>query len=946
MTDQQWRRAWNLYQTASTLPRNERDAFIDSASPDPEVRCEIRMMLTESDEGRPPGADAISEAVAAAAAGVVRHGQIPSPPVNPRQGESFGRYRIVRVVGRGGMGEIYEAADPELDRSVALKFLPAGSLDQPAAMARFNREARSLSAINHPNIVTVHEVIQESGQIAIVMELVEGQPLRHLCGPGAMSLTRLAHIGLQIARALEAAHARGVIHGDIKPENVMVRPDGYAKVLDFGLARRVQPAGEGEVTDAMQQGQPGAIGTFRYMAPEQLRNEPATPASDLYSLGLLLYEMASGRHPFGGTTAFSALKGNAPKLPAPLHQQHPELPASLDDLILAMLPRDPANRISSAEAVALLEELARTADPRNVNTGRRALAATVCGAAAVLAGTLWWGAASTPAGPPVQIRPLTSQMGRETEPVFSPDGNWIAYLWAGDSGKNPGLYVRSFKSDAPKLLASGSSPHPIRAIVFSPDGARIAFRRNDGIFAIARNGSGSAVKLATSEDRCQGSGLDWSPDGSALLLAECPAGFPIPVVMQVELASGHRRQLTSPPASTQGDFDPHYSPAGTQVAFRRALQPVVEDLYVLKLGSKDPIAISRDARGLAGLAWMPDGKSILVSSQRSSGIYGLWRFYLDKPFKPETFAQAGQHAKAPAVARLGGRAAWINQVIDHNIWEIPFDAAGGTPKRIISSLQRDVDGNIGPDGRIAFRSDRSGVSEIWIAAPDGSAPVRVTSMDGPLTGTPRWSPDGKHLAFDSRPASNPDIYLLHCDASVCQGPPRRLTDDPSSDVMPSWSRDGKSIYFGSSRTGRREVWKLSLEDGAKPEQITRNGGYLGIESADGRWLYYSKIVQHHGIWRKPLRGAGAEEQVAEPFDDYGAGSWLLAPGDKEIVYLGSGQDTGIRAWNIVTRKSRLLHDVKDRAIERGLSVSPDGRRLIYSQLDRSDSNVMIAEGIR
>jgi Tol biopolymer transport system component len=542
-------------------------------------------------------------------------------------------------------------------------------------------------------------------------------------------------------------------------------------------------------------------------------------------------------------------------------------------------------------------------------------------------------------------------MGRESEPALSPDGNWVAYLWTGsDSGNVPGLYVKGFHADTSRQLPTGDSPHRIRALAFSPDSSRIAFRRQDGIFEAARDGSREPSQLAASADHCQGTGLDWSPGGRSLLLAECPAGSKIPAVVELDLASGRRRQITFPPANTQGDFDPRYSPDGQTIAFRRAVQPVVEDLYILALGSNaSPTAISRDGRGIAGLAWMPDGKSLLVSSQRTSGIYALWRFSLDRPFEPVAFTQAGQHAKSPTVSRKGpARAAWIDQVTDHNIWELQeWERQGrSAPKRIVASLQRDVDGHIGPDGRLAFRSDRSGVSEIWVSAPDGSSPVRVTAMDGPLTGTPRWSPNGKHLVFDSRPASNPDIYLIRCEGACDGSRPRRLTDHPASDVMPSWSRDGKFVYFGSSRTGRRELWRISIEEGAKAQQITRNGGYLGIESEDGQWLYFSKIVEQHGIWRIPLGRPGAEEFVAELFDDYGAGSWLLAPGGKEILYLGSGKNKGLRAWNLLTRQDRLLHNDPIHSIERGLSISADGRRIVYSQLDRSDSNVMVAEGLR
>jgi eukaryotic-like serine/threonine-protein kinase len=772
MTDHQWRQAWDLYQTASGLNPKEREAFIDSSTDDVEVRCEVRMMLAESAEGSAVNGGAMAKVVAAAAASLVG-AEGPGPVTGPQAGDSFGRYTLLRMIGRGGMGEVYEASDAELDRKVALKFLRVGGLARQNSMERFIDEAHSLSALNHPNIVTVHEVLKDGGHVAIVMELVEGKPLRQLCGDGPMDLFQVAETGRQVALALEAAHARGIVHGDIKPENVMVRPDGYAKVLDFGLAKRIEAAASG----SEGRNHSSIFGTFRYMAPEQMRSEPVTPASDVYSLGLLLYEMASGRHPFGDEPGFAGLARGSLRTPEALAKANSGIPASFDRLILWMLMGEGEARPTAPQVVAQLEELVRTLDPRNAAAAAaaaargkglagRAIAASVCGAILVLGGTLWFGLQSRAkssggGGAPVEPRPLTSQLGRETEPALSPTGDWIAYLWTDDSGRNPGLYSRSLASDASKELMAGSEL-AIRAIVFSPAGKRIAFRRQDGIFTIPREGSAKgAERVADSLGGCEGSGLDWSPDGKSMLLAECPKGSALPALIEIDLSSGVRRALTDPPASTQGDYDPRYSPDGSQIAFRRALQPVVEDIYVLNLRSSgaQPMPISRDARGISGLAWMPDGKSLLVSSQRSGGFSGLWRFYPSKPFEPEAFAQAGQHAKMPTVARRGTKLAWINQVIDHNIWELPVQPGtlvpAGPPRRLIASLQRDVDCHVGPDGRIAFRSDRSGVSEIWIAKPDGSNPVRVTSMNGPLTGTPRWSPDGRYLAFDSRPGNTP-----------------------------------------------------------------------------------------------------------------------------------------------------------------------------------------------
>lgn len=316
-----WRAFWEIYEKAADMPPAERLALVESCVEScrcaPEVARELLELLEVLDAE-------------------------PSAPISPapRRGKS-GRYVVMQELGRGGMGQVFAAQDTELDRMVALKVLSPAVLAE-SSVETLVREAKAASALNHPNIVTVHEVIEWEAGLAIVMEMVEGKALRSLVGISLLN-EELAHLGAQIAAALAEAHARGIIHRDIKPENILVREDGYVKLLDLGLARRVD-AGQSSSGNL-------AAGTLRYISPEQTRGHSLTVASDIFSLGVVLYELAAGVHPFEAPSPFEVVHSAATREPRPPSRLNPSLHPGLSKLILAMLSKQPENR-PSAQAVA------------------------------------------------------------------------------------------------------------------------------------------------------------------------------------------------------------------------------------------------------------------------------------------------------------------------------------------------------------------------------------------------------------------------------------------------------------------------------------------------------------------------------------------------------------------------------------------------------------------
>ena len=468
-------------------------------------------------------------------------------------GLKFGHYEIVAPIGRGGMGEVWMGRDPELDRPVALKFLvPEAAFG--GATDRLTREARAASALNHPNIVTVHEVIRHEETSIIVMELVEGTGLRSICA-APQPLDRVLSLGLQIARALAAAHAHGIVHRDVKPENILVREDGYVKVLDFGLARRTESE---EITSApIMSG-----GTLRYMSPEQARGESISPASDVFSFGLVLYELATGRHAFPSDSpvgAVCAMLTNEPLAPS---EVNPLVPPRLDLLILGMVARDAPVRPSAEEVAQTLNGLqvwnvsssrsmldaattipARSLDKwvttsvafaNNASAEKRRLVllgAIVAGLA--LLSCIWLWSKRNPARAPLE--PLTSGLGARTAPFvslegeegypsFSPDGLRVAFRWNGPNGDNFDIYVKPVGPG--KVMRLTSNPADDFNPVWSPDSSQIAFLRRAGTRAqVLTVPSAGGVERSIGEiadTRVSRSLLTWDPHGRSLVVSDSP----------------------------------------------------------------------------------------------------------------------------------------------------------------------------------------------------------------------------------------------------------------------------------------------------------------------------------------------------------------------------------------------------------------------------------------
>jgi Tol biopolymer transport system component len=861
-------------------------------------------------------------------------------------GTRLGPYEVVAPLGAGGMSEVYRAKDTRLGREVAIKVLPEHLTANPEILARFEREARTISSLNHPHICTLYDVGREGDVEYLVMELVEGETLAQRLERGPLPTTEILKLGIQIADALDRAHRAGIVHRDFKPGNVMLTKSG-AKLMDFGLARAgVAPgaggaAGSGSagVTVAALTQSPTVaspltaegtlVGTFLYMAPEQLEGRETDVRSDLWAFGCVLYEMATGRRAFEGKSQASLIGSIMHSEPAPLVTAAPLAPPALDSLIRACLAKDPDERVQTAHDVKLQltwiasagsqSGVAAPALPKRA-VSREPIAWAVAALAIAAAAFIAWRSGAPPrAAVGLQIRftmPMPSGVNPQNMPRISPDGRYVAFQ-AVDSLNRTMIWVRPLNSLAVNPLpGTEGSLTPF----WSPDSRYLGFVAGGKLKRIPVGGGPADVIC----DAPTGSDGSWSKDG--VILFDGAGSDPI---RRVSAAGGVAAEEMPGDTAHEAGW-PAFMPDGKHYFYSLIDKNGVTDAYLGTLGSKkgarlgitgsrveyspdgyllfardrsllaqrfdagsrklvgDPFPIAEDlpvaGNGLANFS--VSGNGILV--YRATGSPRSRLVWLDRDGREVQELEGAADYRAPALSPDGNRIAIRrNNGTNLDIWIV--DPARGTTTRFTFDPGQDGNPLWSPDGsQIAWSSDRDGIFGFWIKSASGmGADQLVTKVAGDGAATD-WSRDGKYVLYQATsPQTGADIYLIPMTGS--DHTPKPLLNSPFNEVRARFSPDGRWIAYQSNESGRAEIYAASFTGPAGKWQISTSGGTDPAWSHDSGELFFISSDQH--FMEVPIQ-AGA----------------TFTPGTPRMLFRVL-PETGVR---------RNVYD-----------VSPDGKRFLF-----------------
>lgn len=885
------------------------------------------------------------------------------------------------------MGEVYRAQDIELGRHVALKFLPGDVAAHQSRVKRFIQEAKSASALNHPNILTVHEIGRHEDATFIATEFVDGVTLRERMRQ-RLRLTEILDIAIQIASALVAAHTAGIVHRDIKPENVMVRKDGIVKVLDFGLAKLTEKfdtsSGSEATTVALVNTEPGSIlGTAAYMSPEQAAGREVDARTDIWSLGVVLYEMLTARAPFEGASKSHIIVAILDREPTPITHFTSEIPESLELIVTEALTKDVDERCQTAKEMlgklkrlkqriesgatpseitrafpppalshvsstslppkqVTVSEVARTTAPSDNLTATPRIskflfAMIVTGL--IVVGAISFGLYKLFRQPkqfgPVKMTALTTGGTISGEAIngqlsISPDGKYVVFA-ANDTKQQPSLWIRQISTTSLVRIVPAENGAYF-ATSFSPDGELVYYvaslEKNKFVPALYRIPvlGGTPTKVL---DRVV-SAIGFSPDGSQFAFVRRNADDFALMVANTD-GSGEPKTLAAlKPPNTFSAAGPSWSPDGKRIACGMSdgtgggYSTVVE--VPIEGGNPTPIGSERWA--LVGrVIWLPDSSGLIMTAQPQSSSHGMQIWFLDYPSGQVRRITSDLNiygAVSLGLTADSGTVATIQQVTNSSIWI-------ATPNEDESRAQQIVKTNLPetvtwtPDGKIVYASRTGENWDIWIANRDGSENKQLTA-DTFVDQQPSVCGDSRYIVFQSDRTGSRNIWRVDPDGSN----PKQLTDGNHVDGNPVCSADGRFVVFTSGRSGSPTIWKVGI-DGGTPVQLTNHPSDLPVISPDGKliaYFYMDEALSQPTLGIIPFEGGERVKTVELPRSMQPiAFAWM--PDGKAVAYLDTASGI-LNIWSkpIDSNRPKQLTNFKSEFIS-SFAISRDGKIAAY-----------------
>jgi eukaryotic-like serine/threonine-protein kinase len=966
MTPERWQQVDDIFQAAMELRIEDRSVFVESAcGGDDELRREVESLITADKQGL----SLVEEPAFQVAAGLLAQSE---PQL--AAGDSISHYEIIDQIGKGGMGEVYLAKDKWLNRRVALKLLPSSYTQHKDRLRRFQQEAQAASALNHPNILTIHELGQVDGQQFIATELVEGETLRDRLKRAPLNLAETLDIAIQIAGALAAAHRAGIVHRDIKPENIMLRHDGYVKVLDFGLAKLTEqhePTTQALTAENVNVSSGLVMGTVKYMSPEQARGQQVDPRSDIFSFGVVLYEMLEGHAPFEGKNSNELIANILKREPPPLanapqevqrlvakalHKKREERYQTIQHLLVAL------NALSDNKAVTSTGRIApRTVDtsesPTTVSTVlsiefivsqirvHKSAATVVLISMVILFGGIAysirkWMSRRAASSDKLEVTMLTTtgnlgQFGA----AISRDGKYVAYR-----RDNAGLLIRDLSTNQETQVTSveeRTATHP----VFSPDRKYLYFERSKDD-NISQSGlqlyrkpilGGPAEKII---DYVSGK-ISLSPDGNnlAFIRQDFKQGLSTLVIANADGTDQQSIVIRKAPNyfPTSVGEGPSWAPDGKKIVYvAQNASDGYERIFEVSLETKSekPLTSQKWDHGIVGVTWLPDSSGIVFVAGNTSISAPIW--LLSYP-SGDLQRITNEGSKYYDLSVAGDSNTLVTtQIMDFvELWIAP-DADASRARRVMPGRH---DGFYGmawtPDGRIVYTRETSGNSDIWIANADGTNQRQLTT-DAHQDVRPVVTNDGRYIVFQSNRAGTDHIWRMDIDGSN-----QKQMTFGQVERIPICSPDAEWVVYMAWESGKATMWKVPVEGGAPQEIIGLGCGFPAF-SHDG------KLIACGSEKRVLIFSFEKGEQVAAVELPADAAQWIgsWTRDDRGIIY-AVFSDRIANYWIKPIDGSvpkQLTFFTPDQLAASGrlqAVLSPNGKDLLYSHYDRKSDVVMI-----